>query len=84
MQQPTPSTTERLLTQSDVAERLGASVNWVRQQTKAGHLSHVVLGDSGRIVRYTPAAVEAFIAQREVPAATAPNPHGRRRRGAAA
>lgn len=85
MQEPSQSDSDRLLTQRDVADRLGVSVSWVRQETRAGRLGSVTLGAAGRrLVRYTPDALAAFITDREQPAAAAPNPYGRRRRGSAA
>ncbi len=54
---------ERLLTQSEVAERLGTSERFleVRRVTGGGPPFVKV----GRIVRYRPAAVDAWIEQRE-------------------
>lgn len=54
---------DRLLTQSEVAERLGTSERFLEV--------HRVTGDGppfvkvGRVVRYRPAAVAAWIEQRE-------------------
>lgn len=85
MPEPTPSDSERLLTQRDVAQRLGRSVVWVRQQTAAGNIACVDLGTEDRPApRYRVQDIEAFELARLKPATTTPNPYGRRRRGAAA
>lgn len=85
MPEPTASDSERLLTQRDVAQRLGRSVVWVRQQTAAGKIAHVDLGTEQRPApRYRLQDVEAFELALLRPATSAPNPYGRRRRGSAA
>jgi len=54
--------TERLLSASEVAERLSVPESWVRAETRAGRIPHVALG---RYRRYEwPAVVDWLEGQR--------------------
>jgi excisionase family DNA binding protein len=54
--------TDRLLTASEVAERLRVPLSWVRAETRAGRIPHVKLG---RYRRYdSPAVVNWLDGQR--------------------
>jgi excisionase family DNA binding protein len=52
--------TERLLTASEVAERLAVPVSWVRQETRAGRMPCLELG---RYRRYEWEAVVEWLAE---------------------
>jgi excisionase family DNA binding protein len=55
---PAASLPDRLLTAAEVAERLSVPESWVREQTRAGTVPHVVLG---RYRRYDWSAVVAWL-----------------------
>ena len=68
-----------LLTDADIAERLGVSVDLVRRRSRAGEFAHVRIG---RAFRYTEADYEAIVAtHRREAQATPSNPWGVRTRG---
>ncbi len=58
-----PSTGDKLLVASEVAEILAVPVSWVRETTRAGYLPCVRLG---RYVRYEKAAVLAWVADQRI------------------
>jgi excisionase family DNA binding protein len=51
----------RLLTAGEVADYLRVKRSWVYAETRAGRIPHVRLG---RYVRYSPRAVERWIAKK--------------------
>jgi excisionase family DNA binding protein len=58
--------TERLLTAKEVADLLSVPESWVREATRANRIPYVALG---RYRRYSPEAIEAWLAaQRGGPA----------------
>jgi excisionase family DNA binding protein len=54
---------DRLLTASEVAERLSVPETWVRSETRAGRMPHVALG---RYRRYDWVALEAWLETQRV------------------
>lgn len=71
--------TEPLLTDADIAERLGCSADKVRRRCRSGEFSHVRIG---RDYRFTEADYEAIVAtHRREAKATPANPWGIRTRG---
>jgi excisionase family DNA binding protein len=55
--------TDRLLTASEVAERLNVPETWVRAETRAGRMPHLPLG---RYRRYSWPEVEAWLETQRV------------------
>ena len=51
---------ERLLTAKEVAERLAVPESWVREATRDERLPHLSLG---RYRRYSPEAIDAWLAE---------------------
>lgn len=70
--------TEGLLTDADVAERLGVGERWVAEEAKAGRIPHIKLG---RARRYKPEHVEQILADHEQkPRGEEPPPAPKKRR----
>ena len=59
---PAPTAGASLLDASQIADRLGVPISWVREQSRLGNIPVVRLG---RYCRYRLAEVEAAIAQRD-------------------
>ena len=61
-----------LLTYRQVGDRLGVSRLTVRRLVDEGHLTALVLGTSGRVVRFDQAEVDAYIEARRSQARNTP------------
>jgi len=55
-------TPERLLTASDVADRLSVSRRWIEEATRRGEIPHVRLG---RFPRYRAESIDAWVREQE-------------------
>lgn len=76
MDETAPNITGPLLSVAQVAERLGVAESTVRNITNRGELPVTLISERG-LHRYTPAAVEAYIAARTRTATPHANPWGR-------